>query len=127
MVSGFANLVATQSGALAVSIAVEATAAAVLAPLAARGRLAGIEAAARGMLAATLATLLTHGAVWDLAIALAEPETWVETALALEAAVVAIEAVVWRALLPVAPSRCLGLSALANAASTGVGLLLAAA
>lgn len=108
----------TQSLALILSIAVEACAAA----LAARGLRWGAPVPAA--LAAALGTLATHAFVWDgVEDGIAAIGYWPALALA-ETAAVLVESLFYRALATSRLTQALALSAAANAASLGLGLLL---
>lgn len=115
---GLANLTAGQGGALLVSLAIEA----VVAGLAARAT--GWAAPGRAALVAVVATLLTHPFAWNAVLAFAEPETWGTVVLAVEAAVIVVEGVAQAIGSRCGLSRGLVLSAFANGASAGFGLLV---
>lgn len=115
---GLANLTAAQSGALLVSLAIEAA----VAGLAARAT--GWAAPGRAALVAVAATLLTHPFAWNAVLAFAEPETWGRVVFMVEVAVVAVEGAAQAIGSRVGLSRGLVLSALANGASAGFGLLV---
>ncbi len=102
----------TQIQAMALSLGVEVPIALALGPRALRTGLAGLAA-----------TLITHPVLWLAWFPLRERMPWLVTALALEGAVVAVETLVYRSALALPWRRALLISAVANAASFGVGLL----
>lgn len=115
---GLANLTAAQGGALLASITIEA----LVAGLAARAT--GWAAPGRAALVAVVATLLTHPFAWNAVLGFAEPETWGTVVLIVEAGVVVVEGVAQAIGSCCGWSRGLALSALANGASAGFGLLV---
>ncbi|MCB9522962.1 MAG: hypothetical protein H6702_06235 [Myxococcales bacterium] len=97
----------THSLALALTVLIEGAVGAALA-----GR--------RGALVAAAASLLTHPFAFTANRWLPWAFPW--RAALIEATVVAVEALAWRALLPAPLRRALGLAALTNAVSFGLGL-----
>jgi hypothetical protein len=108
----------TQSLALALSIAIEAAVAALVARRAKWG------APALAALAAALGTLATHGFVWrGVEDGMEVIGYWPALALA-EAGAVVVEALFYRLIAAPGLRQALIVSALANGASSGLGLLL---
>ena len=106
-----------QTTALLVSIAVEAVVAASVVGL------SGWGVPGRGVVAALVATLVTHPAVW-WGFPEIELSTSYRTAFAVtESLVVLVEMLAYRLILPLGWRRALALSFIANAASAGVGML----
>jgi hypothetical protein len=107
----------SQATALILSIAIEA----VIAFAMVRGLRWG--SGARAALAATIGTLVTHPFVWH-AVPWLEGRLGYDAAVALiESAVVLAESLAYRLIVPLAWRRALVASLVANAASTGTGLL----
>lgn len=102
--------------ALLLSLSVEAPIAATV--VAIDGRCRPIGAAA----AAVVGTSLTHGLAWDAVFTATDHMDWIPAVLLVEAAVVLVEAVVYRAMTPLSIPRSLFVSLLANAGSTALGL-----
>lgn len=69
-----------------------------------------------------LASLLTHPLAWRAALALS-PDGYAAGVAAIEVVVLAVEAVLLRALLPIGWRAAFSAALLANVASFGVGLL----
>jgi hypothetical protein len=107
----------TQTQALVLSLVIEAVVAFALV----RGLRWG--SGTRAMLAATVGTLITHPVVW-LAVPRLEPLLDYGAALALiESGVVLAESAAYRFVVPLGWRRALPASLIANAASTGAGLV----
>ncbi|TWT15624.1 hypothetical protein [Reyranella sp. CPCC 100927] len=104
--------------ALLLSCAIEAPVAAILAWALRWGH------AGRAALAATLATLMTHGIAWRAILWLLEGLGYPLAVLLVETGVVAAEAIAYRLIVPLDLRRALAVSLIANAASTGAGLAL---
>lgn len=117
---GFANPLAPATTALLASLGIEAATAAFLAAATGWGR------PGRAALAAILATLATQPLAWAWVLDRAEPDTYLTVVLEVEAAVIVVESLAYRLLVSRSASRCLVLSAVANAASAGLGFLGAA-
>jgi hypothetical protein len=107
----------TQIQALTVSIAIEAVSAFILV----RGLRWG--SGMRAALAATVGTLITHPFVWHGVPRLEGPLGYSAAVALIESLVVLAESVAYRVIVPLAWSRALPASLIANAASTGAGLL----
>lgn len=103
----------TQLQAMTLSIALEVPVVLALCGLSLRATMAG-----------AAATLLTHPIIWWAFYALQPHLGWTARAALLEGAVVLVEAAVYRWTLDLSPRKALGVSALANTVSFGVGLLL---
>ena len=108
----------TQGAALLLTLAVELP---VAAALLRRSREGHAPALPRLLAVVALASLLTHPFAWRAAAALS-PDAYAAGAVLVELAVVAFEAAVLRALLPVGWRAAFVVALLANAASFGVGL-----
>ncbi|HEX2887944.1 hypothetical protein [Vineibacter terrae] len=108
----------SQSTALLLSIMIESAVAAALVGAARWG------SAPRAAVAAVLATLATHWAVWWSVLWLTPRLGYGPTVAAVEGAVVAVEAIVYRLIVTRRWPRALAVSLAANAASTGIGLAL---
>lgn len=77
----------------------------------------------RAAAAAGLATLLSHPFAWHGMLALISPLGYAPAVTGVEAMVIVLEATVYRWLVPLRWQRALLVSAAANLASTGAGLL----
>ena len=78
----------------------------------------------RTAVAAVAATLVTHPVLWAAWFPVRGALSWTATALVLEGAVAAVEAGIYRITLPVSWGRAALMSAVANGASFGLGLVL---
>src|ERR1700733_693268 len=107
----------TQIQALTVSIAIEA----VIAFIMVRGLRWG--SGIRAALAATVGTLITHPFVWHGVPRLEAPLGYGAAVALIESLVVLAESVAYRVVVPLAWRHALPASLIANAASTGAGLL----
>ena len=107
----------TQTHALILSIAIEA----VVAFVVVRGLRWG--GGTRAALAATVGTLVTHPFVWYAVPRLEGPLGYGPAVVLIESGVVLAESVAYRLIVPLDWRRALPASLLANAASTGAGLL----
>ncbi|TBW31854.1 hypothetical protein EYW49_22765 [Siculibacillus lacustris] len=112
------NTLATQTGALAWSLVIEASTAAALASW------TGWGTPGRAAIAAIAGTLATHGFAWSYVLEHAEVETFALVVLQVEATVVVIESLAYRLLVCAPIVRCLAFSVAANAMSAGFGLLM---
>lgn len=110
----------SQSTALLLSLVTEALTA--LALVRAWGE--GWARAARAALAAVLATLLTHPLAWAAMLGLMDEIGYAAAVALVEAAVVLMESLAYRLLVPLPGGRALLASLVANGASAGLGLLL---
>lgn len=108
----------TEVDALLLSVAIEASAAAFLAWITRWGT------PWRAALAATLATLGTHWLAWRSILWLLPWLDYPASVVLVEAGVVATEAIAYRLIMPLGLRRALVMSLAANAASTGLGLML---
>lgn len=108
----------SQTAALLLSIVIEAAAAALLVRVWRRGD------PARAVLAAALATLVTHMAVWRGVPPLADLVGYGPAVLLVEVVAVLAEAPAYRLVVPLGWRDALLASLIANAASTGIGLAL---
>jgi hypothetical protein len=108
----------SQSAALLLSIMIEIVVAATLTGMARWGP------AQRAALAAALATLATHWAVWCSVLWLMPWFGYWPAVVLVEACVVAAEAVAYRLIVPLGWRRALAVSLAANAASACIGLTL---
>jgi hypothetical protein len=114
----------TQWQAELLSLAIEAPAALLVTALG--FRLPGARALVMVTLAAVAGTALTHPVVWNGVLALAPRIGWMAAVAALEVFAVAGETVVYRLATALSWRRAALVSLVANAASFGVGLVLAA-
>lgn len=108
----------TQTDALLLSVALEAVAAAAL--LASLRWGSGL----RGIAAAALGTLVTHGAAWWSCQELMQEIGYGPALIVVEAGVVGVESIAYRLIVPLSWARAATASAIVNLASTLAGLAL---
>jgi hypothetical protein len=106
-----------QPWALVASIGIECAIVAIL-----LGRL-GWEKVLRGIIAATLGTIVTHPLAWWSIVAIEPAVGYWAAVAAVEALVCLAESLAYRLLVPLAWPRALAMSVAANAASTFSGFL----